>query len=434
MAVLLSSFSIAMAQAPKPSPKKNAGIEGAKLKLVVVLSRHGVRPPTWTQTRLDAYSALPWPKWDVDPGFLTTHGYDLLKKFGSYDRMSLANAGLFAAKGCTDAAGTYIWADTDERTMESGRALAAGLFPECPPAVHSLAAGQRDPLFHPGKQGKKQTNSEPAVTVTETAVQQPPQGKQNEILTEIQHVLMGCSPEKSCIPAHVPEIALLNVSTPTIGAKSSSFEDSHGSMSLASSFAEDFLLEYTEGMPISEVGWGKLDEPHIRRFMELHTENSESSHRAQSNARAEASNILFHIAHTLKQGAEDNSDEGAVGPKESKLVILVGHDSNISAVAGLLGLHWTLDGRRDDTPPGTELTFELWVSPRETNVVRVSVAMQTLDQMREKQELTPASPPAHQVLTMEGCGGESEQCRWENFIRHVDAVIDQNSVVAARPM
>lgn len=432
--VLLSSYSLALAQAPKPAPKKNASIDGAELRLVVILSRHGVRPPTWTQARLNAYSAQPWPKWDVEPGYLTPHGYDLLKKFGGFNRVSLAGAGLFAAKGCKDAAGTYIWADTDERTMESGRALAAGLFPGCPPSVHSLAAGQRDPLFHPGKQRQRQMDASPAVGAAETPVQHASDVGKGEVLTEIQRVLMGCSPEKTCTPAHIPEIPLLDVSTATAGAHGGSFEGSNGSLSLASSFAEDFLLEYTEGMPISEVGWGKVDEVRIRRFMELHTESSGSSHRTQANARIEASNMLFHIAHTLKQGAEEKPDDGAVGPTASKLVILVGHDSNIAAVAGLLGLHWTLDGRKDDTPPGTELAFELWKSPRGTDVVRVSVTMQTLDQMREKSDLTPASPPAHQALTLEGCDGGSGECRWEDFTRLADAAIDQSSVAGTQPM
>ena len=433
MAVLLSSFSISLAQAPKPALKKNADIEGSELKLVVILSRHGVRPPTWTQTRLNAYSALPWPKWDVDPGYLTPHGFELLKKFGSFDRASLASGGLIAAKGCTDAAGTYIWADTDERTMESGRALAEGLYPDCPPAVHRLAAGQRDPLFHPGKQGKRQADAEP-VAAARTPSERASEDKEHEVLTEIQHVLMGCSPEKTCSPARAPEISLLDVSAPTTGAKGGGFEEAPGALALASSFAEDFLLEYTEGMPISEVGWGKVNEAQIRRFMELHTESSGFSHRTQANARIEASNMLFHITLTLKQGAEEKPDDGAIGPRKSKLVILVGHDSNISAVAGLLGLHWNLDGRKDDTPPGTELAFELWKSPNGTDVVRVSVTMQTLKQMRGNDDLTPTSPPAHQVLTMEGCGGESGECRYEDFIRLADSVVDQSSVVATSPI
>jgi 4-phytase/acid phosphatase len=77
-------------------------------------------------------------------------------------------------------------------------------------------------------------------------------------------------------------------------------------------------------------------------------------------------------------------------------------------VAALLGLHWTLDGRRDDTPPGTELAFELWQNERGAYTVRVTVAMQTLNQMRQSRELTLAAPPDGEVLMVQGCDAKSQ--------------------------
>src|SRR5208337_45593 len=40
-------------------------------------------------------------------------------------------------------------ADSDQRTRETGKALAAGLFPGCAPAVKGMAEGTPDALFHP---------------------------------------------------------------------------------------------------------------------------------------------------------------------------------------------------------------------------------------------------------------------------------------------
>jgi 4-phytase / acid phosphatase len=430
MALFLSSSSLAYAQAPKPAPEKNADIEGGKLKLVVILSRHGVRPPTWTQDRLDAYSALPWPKWSVQPGYLTPHGYELLTRLGSFDRASYAVTGLIASKGCADAADTYIWADTDERTMESGSALAEGLFPGCPPAVHSLAAGEHDPLFHPRKREPGTGDAMPAKTVAANLL---PDKQQSELLAEMQQVLMGCLPETQCTPAHSPEIQLLGDSADAAGGNSGHPGEARGPMSTASSFAEDFLLEYLEGMPSSQVGWGKVDESQVRRFLTLHSDYSDLTHRAPASARVEASNLLFHIARTLDQGAVDHPVEDALGPVGSKMILLIGHDTNLSGVAALLGLHWTLDGREDDTPPGTELAFELWRNPSGTYTVRVTVSMQTLRQMREMQDLTPAAPPAHEVLRIDGCGAESQACRWQDFEGILNAAIDKSSVLKLQP-
>src|SRR5262245_62820284 len=92
----------------------------AELRYAVMVSRHGVRAPTWTPERLNRYSATPWPDFGVPPGHLTPHGRSLMKILGSFYREYFAAEGLLGKPDCSDAARTYIWADTDQRTMESG--------------------------------------------------------------------------------------------------------------------------------------------------------------------------------------------------------------------------------------------------------------------------------------------------------------------------
>ncbi len=82
--------------------------------------------------------------------------------------------------------------------------------------------------------------------------------------------------------------------------------------------------------------------------------HTELSDRVPARARMGASNLLFHIERTLEQAVERRPVDDAVAPVESKLVLIVGHDTNIAEVAALLRLHWNLDARKDDTPPGTE--------------------------------------------------------------------------------
>jgi 4-phytase / acid phosphatase len=110
-------------------------------------------------------------------------------------------------------------------------------------------------------------------------------------------------------------------------------------------------MEYADGMPMDRVGWGKVDEAQLRSFLAMHTESSGGAHGTPAKARRRGSNMLFHILRTLEQGVEQRPVADAVGPVASKMVVLVGHDSNLASVAALLGLHWTLDGRADDTPP-----------------------------------------------------------------------------------
>src|SRR5271154_3451353 len=108
---------------PAQQARAQAAPPDAHLELVIVLSRHGVRSPLTAQADLDKFSATPWPTWEVAPGILTAHGYQLMKDFGAWDRTRFAGEGLLAPSGCADAAHVTILADTDERTRETGKAL-----------------------------------------------------------------------------------------------------------------------------------------------------------------------------------------------------------------------------------------------------------------------------------------------------------------------
>jgi 4-phytase/acid phosphatase len=116
------------------------------LKYALIVSRHGVRSPTWDTARLNEYSAQPWPGWGVGPGELTPHGRAGVKLIGAYYRAWLSKAGLFSVDDCRNAARIYIHADTGQRTRETGRAFAESLLPGCEIPVATEAAG-KDPLF-----------------------------------------------------------------------------------------------------------------------------------------------------------------------------------------------------------------------------------------------------------------------------------------------
>ena len=397
---------------------------GARLKMVVILSRHGVRPPLWTDARLDAYSVHPWPTWQVPSGELTAHGFQLLQRFGSYDRAWLAAEGLFAPSGCDAATATYIWADTDQRTLASGHALAQGLFPACPPEVHSAPTDKVDPLFHSLSHGFTRTQADAAFNQLQQRVSQPAGRVDQALIVQMQRVLSGCAPQASaCTPQSSPRLSLLDSSADASGTLPESVVrgqgdhvvDLEGPLSPAASFSEDFLLEYADAMPTRDIGWGKVDEPQLRRFLALHTLYFDLVHRTPALAQMESSNLLSRIERTLQQGVESQSVEGALGSPTDKLVLLVGHDTNIAGIASLLGLHWNLDGRADDTPPDTQLAFELWQTTSGRFTVRITTSLQTLSQMRNLDDLTLSAPPAQQTVRPSQCVHLAGGCSWLSF-------------------
>ena len=384
----------------------------ADLQLVVMLSRHGVRSPIGAPDRFAKYSAAPWPAWDVPPSYLTAHGYQLMKLFGEWDRARFSSDGLFALTGCGDAARITIVADTDQRTRETGKALAEGMFPGCPIEVKSKPDGTKDPLFSPLEAGVPH----PDQALTTAAVLGRMGGSYNNLATAysaqlgvLDNILAGCGHA----PANAKRTSLFAV------------PDAHERVSSAATIAENLLLEYTTGMSQADTGWGCLDGATLRTIMQVNNANWDFGMRTPAVSRARASLLLDRILKTMEQGANGTAVPGAIGRPGDRLVLLVGHDTNIATVAGALGIDWIEDGRVDDTPPGGALLFELW-RPRNggKSFVRLEYTAQTLEQMRSAEPLAAANPPAIAPIFVPACGRADSSCTWEGFSAAMHAAIE----------
>ncbi|HUB18846.1 MAG TPA: histidine-type phosphatase [Acidobacteriaceae bacterium] len=406
------------------TPSTDASHGTQTLQFVVVLSRHGVRSPTGKPGRYDAYSAAPWPAWDVPPGDLTPHGFTLMKLFGAYDRASLAAQGLLAPGGCADAKYVSILADSDQRTRETGKALAEGLLPGCDLAVQALPQDDPDPLFHPLHAGVSRPDSARALAALEGSI-----GGNAANLTEayrpqlevLDRLLAGCGR----VPVTNPKRTSIFDApvTQRQGTGDHAF-DFHGPLTVASSMAESLLLEYAEGMKDQNLAWGCLDEEKLREIMQLHAAEADFVDHTPAVARMNGSNLLVHILAALQQRASGKAIRGAPGGLEDRVLFLVGHDTNIASVAGLLDLRWILDGRRDDTPPGGALLFELWRSTDGAASVRLFYTAQTLRQMREATPLTLSDPPERVPVFVPGCSLPDMSCALDSFTSTVRAVVD----------
>lgn len=117
------------------------------------------------------------------------------------------------------------------------------------------------------------------------------------------------------------------------------------SRSIASEIVEDLLLEYTDGKPMSEVGWGRVDEATLRELLPIRISAFNLEKRTPYFARIASSNLLAHILKTLDQAASGTGIPGAFGPSGARLVYISGHAADLAGIGGLLGLNWTADGR-----------------------------------------------------------------------------------------
>jgi 4-phytase/acid phosphatase len=193
--------------------------------------------------------------------------------------------------------------------------------------------------------------------------------------------------------------------------------------------AENLLLEYTEGMNPAQVGWGSVDANKVRELMQIHTASAELTRRTSYIARAGSAKMLNAIRLSMEQAIQGKAVDGALGKPGDRLLILVGHDTNLSNISGALGMTWLIDGRMDDTPPGGALVFEVWKDRRTGEYsVRTSYMAQTLDQMRNATVLSAENPPERVGVFVPGCGRADASCAWKAFQETVKARTDADLV------
>jgi 4-phytase/acid phosphatase len=413
------------------TPTAKQGDDTSDLRYVVTLNRHGVRSPTGKAAQYNLYATGTWPEWPVQPGYLTPHGFHLIELLGAYDRAELAGQGLLQPAGCTDAAHITIYTDSDQRTRETGKALAQGLMPGCAVSIQSLNEGVNDPLFHPVP--KLLAHLDPALARAAVAGRI---GGDPANLTLAYHaqiaaldkILATCGDPS---PDHGKRTSLFDIPSTLTGGNGDHLADLKGPINTASTLAENLLLEYTEGMDPANVGWGCVHRDEIQSLMILHSAATDFTQRTPEIARAQASDLLDHIRLSLQQAAGQKPIPGAIGKPSDRALYLIGHDTNLENVAGLLNLTWIADGRRDDTPPGSALVFELWQKRSSGEYsVRSYFTAQTLEQMRSSNPLTLANPIARVPLFLPGCAHQDMSCPLPAFLHLLDQVIDMQDVPA----
>ena len=404
----------------------DASSSGPHLKFALILTRHGIRSPTWTNDRLNVYAKDEWPTWSVAPGMLTPHGRALMVSFGEYYRAYFGSQGLFSTQGCSNAGQVYFLADKDQRTTETGHALAEGLFPGCASKVHSVGEVHEDALFHPaGKVGTPDSGlalsavagrigADPATLLPAYEMQ----------LQQMQRVLFGC-PDDKCIVSG--RASVLDTGPSLQAGSGDHLVTIKGPLPTGATIAENFQLEYLEGMPLSQIGWGRVDERAMRSLMLIHSASSDLIQRTPYIARVQGSNLLAHIQKTLEQAELHKHVPGAIGSPEDKVAFLVGHDTNIANVAALLDAHWLISGyQRDDAAPGGALVLELWHQDGHEDSLRTYYVVQTPNQMRNPSRASVEDVPTKAVIFLPGCSGAGvgSPCSARAFFSLVDRTID----------
>ena len=424
---------------PGGSVFAEAAANPGKLVKVVVVSRHGVRAPLNKPEELALWSDKDWPDlvkdWQVSkPGLLTPAGMALAKLMGGYYRVLLASENLLPARACPTADSLFVWADVDPRTLDTAASILEGLAGGCRElTVHSLTADV-DPLFHPVEARVCAFNRER----TEAAVLGrvggdfgPVQQAFGDTLQTLQGILGCCKPElckryrkpESCTLADLGSTLVWK--EPADPKKENATFSVEGTLGIASTAAEVFLLEYASGFKGEKWGFGRVDEAHMLQTSRLHTLLFETVDRTPYVAKREGSELLNQVARTLLERP------GFRLPRMStntKALFLVGHDTNIANLGGMLNVSWQQpDYQANDTPPAGALVFELRRGSDRRLRVFTSYLAQSPPQMAQMRPLDLDNPPRRTALFVPGCSSSDPgyPCSLDGFAKVVERSLDR---------
>jgi 4-phytase/acid phosphatase len=441
-AALLVSDAVPVSRAVAQDATQAAA--GTLLKFVI-LSRHGVRSPIPSESELNAWTASPWPTWRCptpdtpnkvcDSGQLTPQGRILAEQMGTYYRAYLSS--LLPSFQCPTADEVFFWADATERTKDTGLALLRGFRPSCDATryFHTLPP-RPDRIFHadlPVTGGRCQLDPARAerdiLARAGGSLSKIVQSLQNELKTA-QNTLQCCQQNlcqtawsrKCRQPLPAPNACTLVDRLPSCIVASATKVELGGALRIASTFAELLLLEYANGFPESDVGWGRITRADIVSVFRLHTTAFDLEQRTPYVAALQGSMLLKKILLAL---TNENDDSQGTAPPGAKFVAYVGHDTNIANLGGMLGLSWQQPGyQRDQTPPAGALAFELRAAGLGIPNVYVSYIAQALDDMRDLKGDRPERTP----VFVPNCSASATgfPCPLDRFAALVNQKLDPN--------
>ena len=393
---------------PLAATSAPAAEPGLKLERVVMLMRHGIRSPTNVQPIPAKYSAEQWPRWSVGPGLLTQRGGKGIALVAAADRRFFVDAGLLPATGCPAAGEITVRASKVPRAIETAHAWSRTLLPGCDLSVSHPVKGAPDPLFHALEDAPESFDGRRAY---EEALAQAP----NRNLAEQDGVL---APEvralERVLGCAAPACDLESEPT-TLVERPHDRPELHGALSVASTASESLLLEYVEGMPMTQVGWGRAKRRNIEDLLILNTTKYKYVDWPRYIAKSAAGPLASTILDALQ------------APQGSRITLLAGHDTNVAQLGGLLGLHWKAASYpADNVPPGSALGFELLSDEHGRRIVRAFFRSQTMDQLRNLESMGADNPPHREYLDIPGCGraADARSCDLATFAKIVEARLE----------
>lgn len=369
-----------------------------KLKEAVVLSRHNIRSPlSDSKSDLGRMTPHEWTKWSSGKSELTSRGGVLETMMGQYFRKWLVDAGMFPENYVPTADDLNVIANSMQRCIATAQYFTSGFMPVGGVQVnHRYTPSKMDPLFNP-----QLTKVSPEFVATAMEQINSMGGKKgiigiNEAIAPnyefIQEVMdtkdspmaKSNDPKLKDFKNYNTEIVFEKFKEPAMKA-GSALKDLNAA-------SDAFILQYYEepdsvkaafGKTLTRDQWAQL--AHIKDVYQ--------------DVLFTAPIVAVNVANPLIQYMYDE-----LRSPDRKFTFLVGHDSNLSAVATALGVEeYELPGAIEKkTPIGSKIVIEKFEGADGQEYADINIVYQSVDQLRNMELLSLENPPMIYPLTLKG--------------------------------
>lgn len=368
----------------------------SSIERVILLMRHGVRSPLDGEVPPGTRTGRPWPIWTAPAEQVTPHGAAALRALARADRRWLAASGVLPARGCPAPETLRIWTNSSPRTIASGTYYAEGFAPGCSLTVGHKPVGETDALFEPLNLHPPRFNAaEAAASIQRYTGGAVALAERHRAGLTLLERLLAC-PAAPCSPE---EPASVTASADGHGI------DLKGPIRAASGTAQVLMLQYLEGLPMAQVGWGRASPAVLAQLGAVHGALFDVFSRPPYMA-------AFQMAPTVDRITRDLTDDQAPA-----FDLLVGHDTNVAALAAVLGVPVQAPGFAENDPsPGGGIAIALVRAPDGSKAVRLWYRSQSAADIRAARDRAVWKP-----LRLQGCDeGIEHRCLLPRFLKRLE--------------
>ena len=171
---------------------------------------------------------------------------------------------------------------------------------------------------------------------------------------------------------------------------------------------------------MAQVGFGRASPADIEQLLLIHEHSANLTRRTPYVATRRGYAMTRFILAALSKDSV-SSTTPAINAQQ-RLIVLTGHDTNLSNLAGVFGLDWHLPDQPDITAPGTMLAFERWRA-KETGatVLRMRLFYQGMDQVR-----TLSDTPLRTLTIVPPACDNAGLCQLDSALSRINSILPKD--------